>query len=557
MSRGRNLGRYVRTVRHMRARQIFSRIRLRSIRSALKIRPDIFERRWTLDSTSAAPGWPAVFAPLDRGRFDSSERADDLEDTTFLLLNERVRLGRDWQQMDQPQLWRFHLHYWDWCWHLVNHRTGDDLTTAIEALHREWRASTTYGKLDAWSPYVVSLRLWTWCGVVGHLPGGSEMHATLVTEIRRHAGFLRANLETDVGGNHLMKNLKALLGAAAFLGDRALLRDGLDRLTTQLRIQVLADGGHYELSQSYHAQVLGDLLDIQLLLHVAEEPSSSLLDDSIAQMQQWLSVFVGPDGEVPVFNDAFAVDPEELARLRVPAPAGDRLVALDASGYIVVRPRPDIQVVIDVGHPCPAELPAHAHADCLSFELVVGNDRVIVDAGTSEYGSTAQRQYERSTAAHNTIEVDGVDQTEVWGAFRAGRRAIPRVNEASEIGGEIIVDAQHNGYRHLTGSPVHRRKFLISRVGMIIQDIVDGDEVHRLVSRLRFPGNVVALENGGIRHRNPATDIELIAHSDTAIHLDTHHFHARNFGVNQPATVASTTASGSLPIELQWTLTWS
>ena len=38
-----------------------------------------------------------------------------------------------------------------------------------------------------------------------------------------HAGFLRRNLETDVGGNHLIKNLKALAGLAVFFGDDALL----------------------------------------------------------------------------------------------------------------------------------------------------------------------------------------------------------------------------------------------------------------------------------------------------------------------------------------------
>ena len=38
------------------------------------------------------------------------------------------------------------------------------------------------------------------------------------------------------------------------------------------------------------------------------------------------------------------------------------------------------------------------------------------------------RSYERSTAAHNTVEVDGANSTEVWGAFRAARRArVPSV----------------------------------------------------------------------------------------------------------------------------------
>ena len=88
---------------------------------------------------------------------------------------------------------------------------------------------------------------------------------------------------------------------------------------------------------------------------------------------------------------------------------------LQPSGYVVMRPGPRLHLVADVGPPCPPELPAHAHADCLSFELAVDGQRTVVDTGTSTYAPGERRQYERSTRAHNTVEVDGADQSEVWG----------------------------------------------------------------------------------------------------------------------------------------------
>ena len=87
---------------------------------------------------------------------------------------------------------------------------------------------------------------------------------------------------------------------------------------------------------------------------------------------------------------------------------------------------------------------------------------LLVDTGTSTYAPGPVRDYERSTAAHNTVEVDGADSTEVWGAFRAARRA--RVGEvvARADGGVLTVEAAHDGFRRLPGRPVHRRRWSLS-----------------------------------------------------------------------------------------------
>src|SRR5690606_28211452 len=122
--------------------------------------------------------------------------------------------------------------------------------STFASLWRSWRHGTTYGRWDAWSPYVASLRAWTLCGVHAELVAGTDLAAEVAASLADHAGYVRANLERDVGGNHLLKNLKALVGTGVFLGDGALVAEASAAVVDQLAIQVLPDGGHHERSPS-------------------------------------------------------------------------------------------------------------------------------------------------------------------------------------------------------------------------------------------------------------------------------------------------------------------
>ena len=155
-----------------------------------------------------------------------------------------------------------------------------------------------------------------------------------------------------------------------------------------------------------------------------------------------------------------------------------------------MRPGPRLHLVADVGPPCPPDLPAHAHADCLSFELAIDGKRTIVDSGTSTYAPGERRQYERSTRAHNTVEVDGADQSEVWGTFRLARRAHPTLHRAIDDGGAIEVTASHDGYRRLPGHPVHTRTWTATPDRVEILDVVDGVGTHRVAAHLHLSGPV-------------------------------------------------------------------
>lgn len=473
------VGLYVRTIRHLRPAQLAHRLRLRSQRLALHTFPGPLAARLRRPLPAQA-GWPPGFVPLDGRLAASCPDAEANAQGRFRFLNEERNLGDppDWQHRHAAQLWRYHLHYFEWAWSFVDHPDRSWASAEFRRLWRSWRKASTFGRWDAWSPYVASLRAWALCGLFAPLVAGTDDEADFVADIALHAGFVRANLELDVGGNHLVKNLKALVGLGVFLHDERLLRTGLGHLSRQLKVQVLADGGHFERSPSYHCQVLADLIDVSRLLSTAGHPGRDGLEQAIESMRRWLGAMLMPDGALPLFNDCVAVPSDRLSLLGPVAPAPDPLLVLQPSGYVVMDDGHGLHLVADVGPPCPPELPAHAQADCLSFVLSADGQQVVVDTGTSTYEPGDRRQYERSTRAHNTVEVDGLDQTEVWAAFRAGRRASPRLELAEHHDGAVVVTASHDGYERLAGHPRPRRTWNLAADTVQITDEVMGEARH-------------------------------------------------------------------------------
>ncbi|MGD0378167.1 MAG: alginate lyase family protein, partial [Streptosporangiaceae bacterium] len=574
------------TAAHLQPSQVTQRARLRAQRAALHCFPPI--RYWLMagPDPAAAVGWPARYSPLDARLWRSwpefrvlrQGRIDLLGMTRVLAAPAHLTDGgdhgdpsdadwteahwtqadwdrADWQQADAPLLWRFHLHYWDWAWRLAFEQDRADAQAWFSAMWRSWQAQVSAGRGDAWRPYPAALRAWSFCGLHRDLVAGSPIEDAFVASLSAHAGFLRRHLETDVGGNHLIKNLKALAGLAVFFGDGRHLGHTLGMLTSQLSVQILPDGGHYERSPAYHCQVLADLSDTaELLRSAGQEPGPELVD-AIGRMRQWMGCVLAPDGRVPLINDGYPVSAELIAALRPPLPPADSLLALPDTG-LVRAAAGNWMLLADVGLPCPEELPGHAHADTLTCLVQVGGVPLLVDTGTSTYAPGPVRSYERSTAAHNTLEVDGADSTEVWGAFRAARRA--RITDLATCvahGGVLTIEAAHDGYRHLPGRPLHRRRWLLTEAGLRVEDYVTGRGKHVLVLRWHLaPGARLRLAGAGALVTTPAGEFRVIVSATGPVALTTETgLVAKGFARTVEAPVLACRIDAVLPVQISTT----
>jgi hypothetical protein len=146
-------------------------------------------------------------------------------------------------------------------------------------------------------------------------------------------------------------------------------------------------------------------------------------------MLEFLENILHPDKKIPLFNDStfdIAKEPKSLFKIAVNLGYEFELKSenkFSDSGYFIMKNKQNDFLIIDCGKVCPEYLPAHGHNDLLSYELSLNGKRVIVDTGVYEYTKGKWREYNRSTRAHNTAQIDKVEQSQMWGNFRIAERA--------------------------------------------------------------------------------------------------------------------------------------
>jgi hypothetical protein len=149
----------------------------------------------------------------------------------------------------------------------------------------------------------------------------------------------------------------------------------------------------------------------------------------------------------------------------------------EESGFVVVREH-GLWLAFRCGPAAPEFLPPHAHADALSVQVWWRGQPVIVDGGSSTYESGAVRAWERSTAAHSTIRVDGRDQFRLWGAFRSGPLPTVRLRyaRAGAVEASVVLPRR---IRH-----VRRVEWDAAAGEVLVYDSLEGRGSHRVESRV-------------------------------------------------------------------------
>jgi len=193
------------------------------------------------------------------------------------------------------------------------------------------------------------------------------------------------------------------------------------------------------------------------------------------EMSLWL---LGRTGK-QVFD---ALDPDEKKTLPEKFEEGGYYILSDNSAS-------KAKIIFDCGPLGFGSIAAHGHADALSFMLYVDGCQFFIDPGTYTFeAENPYRNYFRSTAAHNTISIDGKDQSEMAGAFLWGHKANSHVEEWVSNDDFVRVTASHDGYMTLDDPVTHRRTVELDKNRQIvnISDHIEANSSHEVCAHFHL-----------------------------------------------------------------------
>jgi Heparinase II/III-like protein/Heparinase II/III N-terminus len=131
---------------------------------------------------------------------------------------------------------------------------------------------------------------------------------------------------------------------------------------------------------------------------------------------------------------------------------------------------------------------AHGHADALSVLIRLNGKLILTDPGTGAYfGDPRQRDYFRSTPAHNTVGIDNLDQADLYDTFKWVNPMNVKLVDFHSSEGFTYVAAAHDGYRRLRSRVNHTRAvFAAGPMGWIIVDQIEGKGEHSVKRHFNF-----------------------------------------------------------------------
>lgn len=172
----------------------------------------------------------------------------------------------------------------------------------------------------------------------------------------------------------------------------------------------------------------------------------------------------------------------------------------EESGYFVfgsgLGTAHEIKGMIDCGPLGYLGIAAHGHADALSMVLSVAGEQILVDPGTYAYWADMKwREYFRGTSAHNTVRIDGENQSESGGRFMWTHKAKAKVERLERSGERFLITGSHDGYMRLTDPVKHRRtvEFKPESGQMEITDQLEAKQDHVIEQFWHF-GEDIRLE---------------------------------------------------------------
>ncbi|WP_155055761.1 heparinase II/III family protein [Streptomyces blattellae] len=454
---------------------------------------------------------------------------------------------------DIKQIWELSRHQYLTVLAAAYAVTGNERYAERVAEHlRSWWAANPPLRGVHWiSGIELGIRLLSWVWIRRLLdgwPGAAELfegNPVALNQIWHHQRWLAAfPSRGSSANNHVIAEAAGQFAAACAFGwfpSSARWRaDALRSLERHLRGNTFGSGLNRELATEYHGLVLELGLvavaeadaagrpvpaSVRLVLLRMTDALAAVVDSRLRPPRQgdaddghglvvdgrgtdrWASLLATGDavfGRLAWWPAVTGTDVRTplLAALIRPYPTNEtrptsRPAHFADAGMTILRGPGEIWCRCDGGPHGFLSIAAHAHADALSVEVRHDGVDVLADPGTYCYhGQPEWRRYFRSTLGHNTLQLDGGDQSVSGGPFLWTRHAKSRVlvADTADGSGEGAARwcAEHDGYQR----SVHRRRV----------ELTAASQELRVVDEVRGPRRAVRLAF----HLGPAITADLV-----------------------------------------------
>jgi uncharacterized heparinase superfamily protein len=173
--------------------------------------------------------------------------------------------------------------------------------------------------------------------------------------------------------------------------------------------------------------------------------------------------------------------------------------------------------------------------------------RFVVNSGVYTYQGS-ERSWFRSTAAHNTVRIDGQEQHEIWDTFRVARRGYPTQISIDDSGDSMRFSAAHTGYRRLRGKPQHRRTITYRNHVWSVLDRIEGGRTHRAENYIHLHPDVEVAQMGESSIECRLGDIVITIHATDCDKMTVEKgSYSPEFGLKLENRVVVVTKEGPLP----------
>jgi len=228
----------------------------------------------------------------------------------------------------------------------------------------------------------------------------------------------------------------------------------------------------------------------------------------------------------------------------------------------------EIKGLLDCGPLGYLGIAAHGHADALALTLSIAGEECLIDSGTYSYWQEQKwRDYFRGTSSHNTVRIDGLDQSVSGGRFMWLRKAHAHIERMPSSPQDFDFRGSHGGYTRLSDPVRHARSVRFDGAAntLVVRDEVSGRKPHKVEQFWHFaPELDVRLTSHGLSVRGKRFVLQMQATgADLQLELvrgaenPPLGWCSRTYESRQPCEVLRiTSVSSAVPIECRFTITF-